>query len=170
MLSQMEAASAAELHYAALAIALTIPDQCAALASEDGRTDGPRYAAWFDANMTGGYLERPWRSAPDAPVWLSEECYRYRCAILHQGTGSHDRALARRIIFSIDGSHLILVADSHILLDARRFVADMSTSARTWLASNAASQTVSTHLARSMSTHETGLTLDGVHHDGLIIA
>ncbi len=75
------------LYYTSLFTSLCVPDICAALGDASGRTDGPRYQAWFDQNLP-----------TYAPNFIGLDCWGYRCAMLHQGRasphkGSYEAAL-----------------------------------------------------------------------------
>lgn len=95
--------------YAALYLALALPDICARLESVDGKTNGSRYAAWFDkymghryAHVLGGGYERH--------VFLSGgDCYALRCAALHEGAGDISSQRAKdaleRFHFTVVSAH-----------------------------------------------------------------
>jgi len=86
-------AIAAENYYAALALALTLPDMCVKLTT--GRTSGAKYAAWIEKYMPGDY----WRLGAQGfeaafkllnytpPKFVPEDFYALRCAYLHEGSG-----------------------------------------------------------------------------------
>jgi hypothetical protein len=71
MIRQIRAACPAGLYYLALFGALTLPDICAALASDDGKTTGPKYKTWLRAYVP--------EQANDA-----DGVYGLRCSLLHQ--------------------------------------------------------------------------------------
>lgn len=130
LLDEIDATMAAGHSRAAMLLALMVPDHAAALSAVDGRTDRHRYAAWFNANMTGGYLEDIIGEPPGSP-WLSgEDCYRYRCTLLHQSIGVHKDARFR-LSFS-DSNHFGIINDV-LVLHLPTFVSDMTSSARAWL-------------------------------------
>jgi hypothetical protein len=132
MLREAEAALNAELYYAALAVCLTIPDVGAALESKTGRTNGPRYQAWFEQNATShigaGYLTK-------------HECWLFRCAFLHQGKTAQRGSAFGKILFlgPPDASHNIVMkqGDVRILcLGIEPFCQGMISAAREWFAFN----------------------------------
>lgn len=51
MFLEIERALDAGLFYLAVAMSLTLPDICAALESPNGEASGPKYKAWFNANL-----------------------------------------------------------------------------------------------------------------------
>jgi len=125
------AANTAGLYFLALAGALVIPDICGALESPDGITNGARYIAWFIANVAPKYSA--------GLVQLSgEDCYRFRCSFLHQGTTVHPKASYTRIIFLEPGGpimgHMNILNDA-LNLDIPTFCHDMTDAARNWMAS-----------------------------------
>ena len=70
------------LHLTALNIALTIPDICASLESEDGKTSGEKYRQWVDKYFSPKYIG-----------WIvGEDIYKLRCSCLHQGKLDHDKS------------------------------------------------------------------------------
>jgi len=69
---QIRAASVAGLYYLAFFGALTLPDICGALASNDGKATGTKYKAWLRA-----YVPEQANNA--------DEIYGLRCSLLHQG-------------------------------------------------------------------------------------
>lgn len=69
--------------YAALLVALTLPDICAALSAANGKTCGARYAAWFDRYVRPAYTRTV---SGRTHVFLGgADCYALRCALLHEG-------------------------------------------------------------------------------------
>lgn len=79
LLNEMAKAINNGINYPALMTALTIPDICGALVSEDGEASDFKYINWFNQNATkhfGGLL-------------TGEIAYFVRCAVLHQGRLAH---------------------------------------------------------------------------------
>lgn len=69
---QIRLASGAGLYYLALWGALTLPDICGALGSENGRATGPKYKAWIEEFIP---------ALKDGAA----DIYGLRCSMLHQG-------------------------------------------------------------------------------------
>jgi hypothetical protein len=166
LLDEMDAASRDRRFFAAVHIAMTIPDICAGLRSDNGQTSGSKYVNWFNTNMLGGYLDLPWGSGPDARPWMTgEDCWIFRNAILHQGRGDHKKASDGRIAFSSGSMHKIKVAGNLVILSAPQFVADMSDSARSWLEKTRQSEPVASNLKHSIRArkvlHHGGMSFDG---------
>lgn len=72
LIAQIRQASASGLYYLALLGALTLPDICGALNSENGRASGPKYRDWLRKYIP--------EQADEA-----DDIYGPRCSLLHQG-------------------------------------------------------------------------------------
>lgn len=142
LVGAVRAALASGNQEAALFMALALPDVCASLESDDGKTTGRKYMAWFDRFMAANYVK-----AVGAPqlgrisVFLSaSDCYALRCALLHQGSSdiSDQRAqeVLDRIHFTVSasgrGSHLTKF-NSVLLLDAGIFCEQVCAAVDGWL-------------------------------------
>ena len=125
ILSEIELAIKAGLYYLAVAMALTLPDICAALESEDGHTTRAKYKAWYSANLAEKY-----------PRMTDVDCYSLRCGVLHQGRCGHPNSQYGRVIFTIPNAqqnffHNNIINDA-LNLDAPQFCADVVRSVREW--------------------------------------
>src|ERR1035438_2100106 len=89
---QMVVALAKRLYLPALTVALTLPDMCAALEDPHGATSGAKYQAWLSANLAF-YADK------------AEALYHFRCSLLHQGYGQHDKT-GLRVLFLPPGTPL----------------------------------------------------------------
>lgn len=129
ILSEIELAIKAGLYYLAVAMALTLPDICAALESEDGQTSNKKYKAWYSANLAEKY-----------PRMTDVDCYSLRCGVLHQGRCGHPNSQYGRVIFTIPNAqqnffHNNILNDA-LNLDAPQFCADVVQSVRDWFVSS----------------------------------
>src|SRR5436305_15335491 len=90
VLQDIERALDAGLFYLAIIVCLMLPDKCAALESEDGRTNPNRYKAWYTkhAKAQAGGVD------PD-------ECYSLRCGMTHQSKMQIKKGVANRVVFTI---------------------------------------------------------------------
>jgi hypothetical protein len=82
-------ATAAGNHYAALALALTLPDVCGGIAEPEKKSQ-PRYLAWIGKYLPPDYwrFDMPMPFLPEAkksPLVSPETFYALRCAYLHAG-------------------------------------------------------------------------------------
>ena len=91
MIQQIRTAHAGGLFYLSLSSTLALPDVCAALSSPDGETSGKLYKQWYKDNVV----------PPQFADLTAEECYKFRCKVLHQGSSRSDLADGRyeQIIF-----------------------------------------------------------------------
>ncbi|WP_131853444.1 hypothetical protein [Bosea sp. BK604] len=113
-------ALAARNHYAALTLALTLPDMACSLESPDGRTSGAQYATWFDRWVGPRYRK----------VLDGSDCYALRCALLHNGVDGIEDQKARRVlqrfVFTTGaGNHKKLLDKVVLQLNARKFTLDI---------------------------------------------
>ncbi len=131
LLDQIQAAKEAGLYYISLLSALLVPEICAALESTNGETEGKKYAAWFDKNVSPRYTVR---GVPSLSGW---DAYRFRCRMLHQPAPHAPSSPISRIIFVEPGSSGIDAHNNRIFdilnIDARRFVEDVVEAALLWL-------------------------------------
>jgi hypothetical protein len=74
LLTQIEVAANHGLDLIALGMVVALPDICASLISDDGRTNCDRYKDWCAQNLTAGF------------EWVKpEDIYSMRCGVLHNG-------------------------------------------------------------------------------------
>jgi len=143
MLPIVTAARAALFHrnwYAALTVALTLPDIASGLETDDGRTSGRSYGAWFDRWL-------PIYSQPEeragrirAPFLTGADCSALRCAFLHNGIDDIEQQRARetlkRFIFLAPNAgrsfHLMRFEKIFLQLDVSRFVEDICVAVENW--------------------------------------
>src|SRR5262245_48997499 len=87
--------------YAALSVALALPDICAKLEDPSQNGSQKRYVAWFDRNL-GDRYQRLVGGEPHTFL-TGEDCYALRCAYLHQGdfeiAGQRARAVLDSFVF-----------------------------------------------------------------------
>lgn len=74
--------------FSALFLSLALPDICGSLENPDAGV-GDRYRDWFNR-----YLEPEY-----GRMFSADDCYYFRCACLHQGLSTHDRAANEGIHF-----------------------------------------------------------------------
>jgi len=97
-INAVRAAVKQENWYAALALALTLPDICADL-EKPGRHSGERYADWWNTYLLPEYTIPGIEDVREPHVLLSgNDCYALRCAFLHQGLSDISRQRAQEAI------------------------------------------------------------------------
>ena len=163
LLEELEAAVEASLHIVSIMSALTIPDICGALEHSDSRANRSRYMAWYREWMEDKYTwhkNHPTvrdviagrismaiipgvRRGDSIVTFQAEECYRFRCALLHQGKALHQYSKYSRYVYVKSSPthssvvfHNTIVVDNGkytLLLDIPRFCSDMVSSCRAWL-------------------------------------
>lgn len=126
-LRQIDRASQAGFSYVALFSALAVPDICGALESVDGQATGEKYKRWFDRYVGVRYGES----------FTGEDCYDFRCAMLHQARTGRLRGRYARVIFVVPTPagnvfHNNVLNDA-LNLDLRLFCQDMVSGALQWL-------------------------------------
>jgi hypothetical protein len=93
-LGEIQKALNAHLYYAAIAIALSVPDVCASLEFDPTTpswSTQAKYQAWCDTNLAFKNL-------------TATDLYRLRGGVLHQGHFRHPKARYDRIIFMLPNS------------------------------------------------------------------
>lgn len=113
LIDQIEASLGSGLYFLSLYTALTIPDIAGALSSENGAASGAKYAAWFEDWVRPRFFETVLASVrlehrqyvqPIENPLTGEDCYRFRCSLLHQGSSQHRKSPFSRIMFIEPGS------------------------------------------------------------------
>jgi len=126
LLNQIKVGLDCNLYYLCLFAALAIPDICGALESEDGYANGSRYINWFESNVK------------TAESFLTgQDCYYFRCSMLHQGTTGHPQSSFKGIAFIEPGSTSSTVHNCNFsgmyCIDIRKFCTDIINAADNWL-------------------------------------
>ena len=139
--------------YAAVTVALTIPDIC-------GRLENPqegskaRFVRWYDRYLLAKY-QVPVGPTRKLETFLNgNDCYALRCAFLHQGEFEIDSQPARKVLerfhFTAPRPGMIVhnnIANGNTLqLQVDRFCFDVCESAESWLKDVAGDATVQARL------------------------
>jgi hypothetical protein len=120
---------------AALFISLSLPDICSRLQSEDDRTDGKKYASWFDQYLSSVYkVNIP--GGGTHTFMSGDDCYVLRCSLLHQGFSdvSHQKkkGVLDRFYFTSLPQHRIQIAAT-LHLNMALFCREMTDGVNVWL-------------------------------------
>ena len=115
------------LYYLSLFTVLALPDICGAINSKNGKANKDKYVQWFDkyvAEKYYGFLN-------------GEDCYHFRCSLLHQGSSQHTKSNYSRVLF-IEPTATTNVLHCNILNDALNidvhiFCNDIVEGAEAWL-------------------------------------
>ena len=152
ILKEIERALEARLWYAAVVLALTLPDICAKLeAAPNARKDGQqaRYRRWCRRNLSDTF-------------GLSDDlCWYLRCGVVHEGRYKH-KDFDRVVFTTPDGGgvhNIILeIGDTRMLsLHVLIFCEEMMLSVRNWYDAKRDDQVVSTNLQRLVQLRPEGL-------------
>lgn len=151
LLAQIGTALQANLYYLALFAALAIPDICGALESEDGIATRDKYAAWFDRCVAPRYRG----------TLTGQDCWFFRCSLLHQGTSQNPRSTYARILF-VEPTATTNVFHNNVIndglnIDVRIFCADMVAGAEDWLRQHEHTENYRNNYDRFMRRHPQGL-------------
>jgi hypothetical protein len=71
--------------YAAVGLALTLPDICGRLETPHVKLSKPRYVTWCNKYLVPGYTTRVGADREEHVFLSGEDCYALRCAVLHEG-------------------------------------------------------------------------------------
>ena len=113
-LDEIDEALKHELYFAALTLALVIPDICGK-AEYPNKSVGDRYRDWFEENI-GQYEKEPVQEGQEEFPYLSGEVvYKLRCSMLHQGNPNVEKDSIHNEVCQID--HFILVLEEKNELD-----------------------------------------------------
>jgi hypothetical protein len=105
ILSDIQKALEARLYYLAIAVSLSLPDVCVALAREPGEKfkrgeNKLKYEAWCTENLITEF-----QHFPEIEHLIAADVYRLRCGVVHEGNFGRDGRF-ERIIFTVPESGL----------------------------------------------------------------
>lgn len=149
LVAQVRTATDAGLYYLALFGALTLPDICAALGSENGRASGPKYKDWVQ------------KYVPEQAAG-ADELYGLRCSLLHQGRAlPHGGTFPVAFTFPPTGQLHNLstqVGDDRVgWLSIPMFVEELTRGVNRWLVDVGDTQIVTRNLERFARLRPEGL-------------
>lgn len=152
LLEQLEQGINAGLYYLTLFVALSIPDICGALESKNGQADSKKYKDWFNQYVASKYNGR----------LSGDDCYYFRCSLLHQGSSQHDKSNYSRIIFLEPTSNRIfhnnIVRDA-LNIDVRIFCIDIINGVHQWLKKVESTELYKKNYDKFIKRHPDGLEL-----------
>ena len=151
LMSQIKKALDNNLYYLALLAALTLPDICGALSSEDGEANKQRYIEWFNK-----YVGEKYKGC-----LTGEDCYYFRCSFVHQGASQHPKSNYSRVIFveptaTSNIFHCNILEDA-LNIDVRIFVMDILEGVEKWLDEIKDTEVFKKNYARFMNRYPNGL-------------
>jgi len=150
-LEQIKKALGSNLYLVSLFSVLAIPDICGAIGSENGEASAEKYKAWFDKCI-----------APKYNNFLNgDDCYYFRCSLLHQGSSQHIKGNYRRVLF-IEPSATTNILHNNIMNDALNinvtiFCNDFISGAEKWIEENENSDLYKKNYDKFMRRYPNGL-------------
>lgn len=160
--------------YGALFISLTIPDICGRLQYPKLKTEA-RYVGWFEKYLKDKYTSRVGVLGEEHIFLSGEDCYAFRCALLHEGTDDITRQKSRKVLekffFTTTGSHCTYMQDNHVngkripttlQLNVERFCRDISSAAEVWLGDVARDERITEELKNTIKIYGPGTVYGGV--------
>jgi len=127
LLEQIKKGLDNNLYYLSLFAALALPDICGAINSESGEANKDKYVQWFNKYVAGKYRG----------FLGGEDCYYFRCSLLHQGNSQHPRSNYSRVLFveptaTTNVFHCNILNDA-LNIDVRIFCNDIVEGVEEWL-------------------------------------
>jgi hypothetical protein len=140
-----------DLYYLSLFAALAIPDICGAIGSDNGEADSHKYKDWFDRYVADKY--RGFLTADD--------CYFFRCSLLHQGSTQHPKSGYSKILFvepsaTTNVFHCNIINDA-LNIDVRIFCNDIIEGAKVWLQQYEKTELYKKNYGKFISRYPNGL-------------
>lgn len=138
------------LYYISLFTSLALPDICGAIGSTNGEASGQKYIDWYNEYV-----------AHTCHFLTGEDCYHFRCSLLHQGSTQHSTSSYKRIIFLEPAAtnnvfHCNILNDA-LNLDVRIFCTDMVNGVENWLQRNEHTPLYQTNYNRFIRRYPDGL-------------
>lgn len=162
LVAQIRTAMTARLYYVALQSALTIPDIAGALNSENRWSTKRRYEEWFDKWVRPVFLKKRNRENP----LTGEQCYVFRCSMLHQGASHRGDSAYKRIMFIEPGHpnyqmHYVKLGsenpESALLIQLDEFIDEMVVGCEAWLREVVGTEPFESNYALFARRHPDGL-------------
>lgn len=158
LISQVRMAMQSKLYYMALMTSLAIPDIAGALESANGWATEGKYIDWYEKWVRPRLAESRDRENP----FSGQECYYFRCSMLHQGSSQHSKSPYTRIIFIEPGAknyglHYCLIREEALLIQLDAFVEEVLKGCELWLGSVKGTEQYEKNFIRFATRHSNGL-------------
>jgi len=161
--------------YAALSLALLIPDICGSLEDPGPSKSRQRYIAWYSKWSLPKFSAEIGIERTPTVFVSADDCYQLRCSLIHSGTAEIEpgkqSALDRFIFFDkTTGAHLNLfsntvyngVKQSFLQLRADRFSETMFSAADEWDRAVSGDAKIQAEKAKLLVIHGAGYTVGGI--------
>jgi len=122
--TELQNALKGKAYYAAILLALTLPDVCSALESANGASTPETYKNWYEKWL-----------GPQYPTVTGADIYFLRCSVAHQAAFNHPAMQVKKVYFTLPTGLLIYDQneDEHGLqLDLIRFCKSMAEAVDRW--------------------------------------
>jgi hypothetical protein len=163
--SQIKGALSYKLYYSALFMAVSLPDICSALQSENNKTTGDKYKNWFNK-----YIPQLAPSKYGVSGQLkAEDLYLIRCSLLHQGQTSNQKDY-KRLLFLEPGTpayeklnslHCCIVGselpEKSLIIDINKFCDDIIRGGEEWLREMEGNENYKTNSDRLIKRYPNGI-------------
>lgn len=151
LLFQIKKGLFSNLYYLSLFAALAIPEICGAVDSKDGQASKENYVNWFDKYVGPRCQE----------FFTGEDCYYFRCSLLHQGSFPHRQGKYYRILFvepsAIDSDLHCRIVEGALVLDIRIFCQEMIKGTEKWLEEKEKTELFKANMAKFIQRYPEGL-------------
>ena len=155
LLEEITSALEARLYRVALLTSLAVPDIAGALDAPDGQATERRYVDWVDKWAVPHFSKAGFQTIS------GEDCYRYRCALIHQGRGKHPRSryVATLFVLPSPGSFIAPMTPQvdggrMIVIDVPTFCRWMVAAAEDWLTQVEGSELFATNSQQMLRLHK----------------
>ena len=160
-INAVEQALASQNYYAALAMAMALPDMCGRLQTPERRSR-ERFVDWWERYVSPKYVRKVGAGAGMVVEFLSaKDAYAFRCAYLHEGRDDIKAQSARIALESFvfvepppAGSNHCNRYNNVLQLQVDTFCRDICEGATQWLHDTAADEEVAKNAAGLIQLHE----------------
>lgn len=172
LIKDMQQCVNAELLFPALFVAISLPDICAGLESPNGQTSGAKYKEWYNRYLLPIFtMEVPDPSeetyTPGEPMPMkevvildAEDCYKFRCRLLHQGWSSSLNGRRSGITFGLSKTvvlHKVIdTSTNSVSISIPDFCNDMEDAVKAWLAEKRGCEHVESNMQKAVSINDNG--------------
>jgi hypothetical protein len=147
ILSQINIAAENGLDLLAISMTVALPDICASLISDNGRTDPKLYKAWCAENLKAGF-----------EYVTPDDLYSMRCGVLHNGRFGDLKHNVARVIFIPKGGSVFsdCKGDDAYIYSVLTFCRNMNRAVVAWYEANQNHPNVSANIGRLMQYRQDG--------------
>jgi hypothetical protein len=156
--------------YAALSLALTIPDICGSLVDPGAGKSKQRYLDWYTKWVLPKFTLEIGPSREKKVFISADDCYQLRCSLIHSGTAEIEpggKSILDRFVFFDEsaGSHLNYTRDgaaNFLQLKAPDFANAVFDAADEWDTKVSNDAAIQAEKAKLLTIHKSGDTISGI--------